>query len=608
MSQILIGSFVEKGILGSLTSNGIQNLSDLNCFKKLNIQSISSSNTFTLFLTLKGLVYFLSKEGTEPGILNFPEPIEKILCSKKCFVAISRKGNVYFWGEHHSKLPFTKKELYQNNSYCKPDLIHFNQSTTKVLQVGVYQNGILLLLNSNKLVLIPQWYCSIEETKNEQQKKNKPVFRNEKTDQNQSGSRESKKTKSVRAVTRKRRNGKKSLLVKKKDSATKRSSQKMNKNKFFLLGKDIIQFWSGYARHVFYKTIDGEYCSMGVARFGQRGANLGLGINFQKPTKMDNCKAFANPKFISLNYYSTLVVDQKGQLWSTGRAGANGGEKTRDFFCKVQLFKNTKILHISSGESYSMVVTDRLKAYAFGTNENFIWGDGSAPKFEIQIPFHKFDRIKAFQCNSQLSFWIKTERNTLAQDWSKMLSLQEKTDLQMGKLKIHKEFLLHRIGKNNLKVLSELKFEQQKKIINWCYSEQTYPPKEIDKIFPEKMKSLKETMLEMFKDEESKDFSINVKNKKILCHKIILQARSNLFRSMFVSVSENFFDVNEPTEKSLKTMKILIHWMYLDEIQKIEKKDFSQMINEIDEAIDFYQLNEDSILSDWVQEKSKEFN
>ncbi|KAJ5067593.1 molting protein mlt-4 [Anaeramoeba ignava] len=97
----------------------------------------------------------------------------------------------------------------------------------------------------------------------------------------------------------------------------------------------------------------------------------------------------------------------------------------------------------------------------------------------------------------------------------------------------------------------------------------------------------------LYLDQPSKDFRIIVEGKPILCHKIILSARSGLFRGMFFTCDDPSNSVSEYTEKHYETMVQLIKFFYLDEI---DDNCSNQTKTELMDTIDYYQLNDKTTL------------
>ncbi|KAJ5073273.1 hypothetical protein M0811_08955 [Anaeramoeba ignava] len=93
----------------------------------------------------------------------------------------------------------------------------------------------------------------------------------------------------------------------------------------------------------------------------------------------------------------------------------------------------------------------------------------------------------------------------------------------------------------------------------------------------------------LMNEEETKDFQIISNNQKIKIHKIILIARSELFRGMFISVTEDKSNsVHEYSNKKTKTIQNLVNFFYTDEIPKIKNK---TILKELKECVDYFQLN-----------------
>ncbi|KAJ5068416.1 pep-cterm sorting domain-containing protein [Anaeramoeba ignava] len=97
------------------------------------------------------------------------------------------------------------------------------------------------------------------------------------------------------------------------------------------------------------------------------------------------------------------------------------------------------------------------------------------------------------------------------------------------------------------------------------------------------MKDLKKYYLE----NESKNFSIIVNEKIIKAHKLILLSRSNLFRSMFLSVNDESNSVPETTGKSEETIRNLVKFFYTD---SFESNVSLENLNELEECSEFFQI------------------
>ncbi|KAJ5074460.1 ankyrin repeat-containing protein [Anaeramoeba ignava] len=105
----------------------------------------------------------------------------------------------------------------------------------------------------------------------------------------------------------------------------------------------------------------------------------------------------------------------------------------------------------------------------------------------------------------------------------------------------------------------------------------------------------------LYQDQESKDFTIIFSDETtIKVHKLILIARSNLFRGMFLSVVDNSNQVHDYSEIPSKTMKSLIDFLYLDSCSSFENFE----IEHFQKAKDYFQLNENSSLNLFFSQSS----
>ncbi|KAJ5068316.1 ankyrin repeat-containing protein [Anaeramoeba ignava] len=121
-----------------------------------------------------------------------------------------------------------------------------------------------------------------------------------------------------------------------------------------------------------------------------------------------------------------------------------------------------------------------------------------------------------------------------------------------------------------------------------------------DSFFPKKVgkKNLIKDLTNLFNDSESKDFEIiiesNKSNSVIKVHKLILFARSELFKGMFLSVNDPSNSVVEQSKKSFQTMESLISFFYTDsiDISKLSKSSKKELFD----SINYFGLNLNSFL------------
>ncbi|KAJ5069640.1 btb/poz domain-containing protein [Anaeramoeba ignava] len=92
----------------------------------------------------------------------------------------------------------------------------------------------------------------------------------------------------------------------------------------------------------------------------------------------------------------------------------------------------------------------------------------------------------------------------------------------------------------------------------------------------------------LLKDENSKDFTIILSNGELVkTHKIILAARSELYRHMFESVVDNSESVPETTNKTSQAFHIFLDSFYTDKIPNEISKSIKEELSDVSE---FFQL------------------
>ncbi|KAJ5069791.1 kelch repeat and btb domain-containing protein [Anaeramoeba ignava] len=103
---------------------------------------------------------------------------------------------------------------------------------------------------------------------------------------------------------------------------------------------------------------------------------------------------------------------------------------------------------------------------------------------------------------------------------------------------------------------------------------------------------IEETMKRIYLNENEKDFIIERKEKQYKFPKLILIMRSELYRGMFLSVTNDTSNkVTDYSELSNKSFQIFEYWIYSNQIKEdIQIK--QEIINEIKIGIDYFQLNQ----------------
>ncbi|KAJ5077163.1 ada2a-containing complex component 3 isoform d [Anaeramoeba ignava] len=97
----------------------------------------------------------------------------------------------------------------------------------------------------------------------------------------------------------------------------------------------------------------------------------------------------------------------------------------------------------------------------------------------------------------------------------------------------------------------------------------------------------------LYLNEKGQDFKILVGKEIIKTHKLILFARSRLFRGMFLSVKDDSNSVHDYTQKPSKSIQQFFKFLYFDEIPNNIQ---IRIAKDLLEMADFYQINKKSYL------------
>ncbi|KAJ5076508.1 kelch repeat and btb domain-containing protein [Anaeramoeba ignava] len=99
-------------------------------------------------------------------------------------------------------------------------------------------------------------------------------------------------------------------------------------------------------------------------------------------------------------------------------------------------------------------------------------------------------------------------------------------------------------------------------------------------------------MKRIYLNENEKNFIIERKEKQYKFPKLILIMRSELYRGMFLSVTEDKSNkVTDYSELSNKSFQIFEYWIYSNQI-KDGIQITQEIIDELERGIDYFQLNQ----------------
>ncbi|KAJ5074150.1 btk-binding protein-related [Anaeramoeba ignava] len=283
---------------------------------------------------------------------------------------------------------------------------------------------------------------------------------------------------------------------------------------------------------------------------------------------------------------------------------------------KSSLFEeNDNILEIYVGDYHNLILTSNSKLIAFGNNEFGQLGTGNTNKqyspIQIKLPKLKFnENISNYHisCGYSNSFlYYSPSFSNLEEDLIKLFRRKEFCDISFKTengeiIEAHKLILKYRLNQNQnqieklQEIISKKSIKESNQIFEMIYSNRIINPKlysEIKEIINSNEK-IEETMKRIYlnENENEKDFIIERKEKQYKFPKLILIMRSELYRGMFLSVTEDTSNkVTDYSELSNKSFQIFEYWIYSNQI-KDEIQITQEIIDEIQIGIDYFQLNQ----------------
>ncbi|KAJ3426172.1 btk-binding protein-related [Anaeramoeba flamelloides] len=373
----------------------------------------------------------------------------------------------------------------------------------------------------------------------------------------------------------------------------------------------------------------------GSNNYGQLG--VGSTVDQNTATAVQNFKGSEILTLSSGSYHSILITNE-GQTFGCGSKEINGLGVRKTIFTLIPQLKEKKAVQVSTGLSRTLVLTDQNELYGWGFDENLyptneLPSRRDIPK-KIRLPgfFTKYlyskDQIR-IACGSHISFLYLDFKNTLSEDLRILYESKKFCDCEIGKLgnkiPVHKSLVECRTKltidqiQNKLFVEKSINKEQTLSFVKWIYSDEISDLEKLEQTFnlleltfpPSVDNTLENDIAQLYKDNDSKDFTIFVniedeeeeeedeENKKvnyeeIPVHKFILLGRSGLFRAMFdyVNEKENTNKIQDYTNKSIESLKILIKYFYTNSIKLTANQDPEIIVDELSDAVEYYQLND----------------
>ncbi|KAJ5080634.1 hypothetical protein M0811_13886 [Anaeramoeba ignava] len=391
-------------------------------------------------------------------------------------------------------------------------------------------------------------------------------------------------------------------------------------------------FCSNYTSSLFLLNSNQELFACGDNYHGK----LGLG-KIQPTHKDDSCNQIYKltqiqniPKGkitnVQMGYYHSIMLieieeenqNQNQKLYSCGEYETNGLSKKEDTFefteIKSSLFENDYILEIFCSCSDTLILTEKGKLIGFGSQFNSGFYSRYNPNnlcfpIEFEVPQLTYDISNYHIIAGSFNFFLYyVTPSRLEEDLIKLFRRKEFCDISFKTkngeiIEAHKLILKYRLNQNQneieklKEIISKKSIKESNQIFEMIYSNNSkINPKlysEIKEIINSNEK-IEEAMKRIYLNENEKDFIIERKEKQYKFPKLILIMRSELYRGMFLSVTEDKSNkVTDYSELSEESFKIFEYWIYSNQILPQKKKSkFKKNIKELEKAMDYFQLNQ----------------
>ncbi|KAJ5066060.1 hypothetical protein M0811_03393 [Anaeramoeba ignava] len=398
-----------------------------------------------------------------------------------------------------------------------------------------------------------------------------------------------------------------------------------------LMMKNVSKIFSGIASNfVFLLNSNQELFGCGNNTFGQLG--LGGSRKAAMIKKLTQIQNIPKGKIIDIQsgyFHSIMLIENenenpKRKLYSCGDYENNGlgkNQKTYEFTeIKSSLFENDDIREFSSESNHTLILTEKGNFIGFGSNETGELGTGDTKNqlipIQIELPKLRFnEEISNYHisCGFANSFIYYSSSpssfSNLEEDLIKLFRRKEFCNISFKTengeiIEAHRLILKYRLNQNQneieklQEIISKKSIKESNQIFEMIYSNRIINPKlysEIKEIINSNEK-IEETMKRIYlnenENENEKDFIIERKEKQYKFPKLILIMRSELYRGMFLSVTEETSNkVADYSELSNKSFQIFEYWIYSNQI-KDEIQITQEIIDEIKKGIDYFQLNQ----------------
>ncbi|KAJ6250773.1 hypothetical protein M0813_15588 [Anaeramoeba flamelloides] len=384
-----------------------------------------------------------------------------------------------------------------------------------------------------------------------------------------------------------------------------------------LAHKEVDKLWVGHGGQSFELGFDKKLYGFGSNSAGQLGLN-DFSVR-SKPTKIP----FFDDKLVvemALGYSHSLAITKEGKVYATGSSNYFGGSSgNQNTFQELTKFSKTRVTHVAAGQYSSLILTETGELTNYG--QYFNEGDYYYSAKEVKVPFKINENVIEMRCGAGSYCCAILTAKDLIYDMKDIFKSGAVSDKTISNINYHNVIFEARIPKNRellLRVLNGYGSDEVQQFLNWVYTgaisnEIVVKIANASGIQGIESYNLSDDLRKLSKDEESYDFTILVKiedeeedeeeeeeeeneeeeeedYEEIPCHKVILAARSKLFRDMFENIKEEANTVKDISGKSFECLEVFVNYLYTDQIEFTADHDVESILEELEDAGEYYQL------------------
>ncbi|KAJ6254536.1 hypothetical protein M0813_12138 [Anaeramoeba flamelloides] len=391
------------------------------------------------------------------------------------------------------------------------------------------------------------------------------------------------------------------------------------------------RIWGGvHSDFIFFSTTENKLYAYGKNTQGQLGVKHQNPVN--TPTIVPDFNADEIKDIGCGNTHSTLLLND-GTLYGCGSPQSCGTGFQTHTFKIIPNLKDKTVIEINSGYAHSLALVEennKINLYSWGTNADgqLGFGDNMSRKTPVKmsIPDFNFEIYPKIFCGNCDSLLYNSIPIDVQDEFKKVFETGDFSDFLISGIKCHKSIIKFRTGKSPEVIKTFLEENYKEKSIE-SFLKKIYGfsvfSNEIKTIsdqlgiseFPKK--KFYDDLRKFYYDEDSKDFSIIAKydedeedeeDVEIPVHKLILIIKSGLFREMFQNITEETNSVKDYSGKSMESLEILVKFLYTQKIELTADDDPELIVEELEDAIDYYRLNKNCGLNSELKKIQKQIS